>query len=402
MLEKWWAKITGPRGRDASVIALSAVYTGGAAVLLAVAAHPVAGVLELVVGGLGTAALIWRRRRPLLVTAVGIPVYVLTGNVVTIGFGLMRVAIARRDRKLVIAAAAVAIALAVPVAGSSDRFGLAALLGGSLGALFFALWGAYIGVRRDLITSLEGRAERAERERELRAAQARLEERSRIAGEMHDVLAHRVSLIALQAGGLEVNPDIDSEVVQRTAALIGTTARQALEDLRDVLGLLRNDQTPGESELTPQPDIADLDRLVESSRAAGVPVSLDVEVDPGLSPQLGRAVYRIIQEGLTNVHKHARGSATAVVAAESAGRLVVSVTNGRPAGAASPLPGTGSGLIGLRERVAVLGGSLQSGPTPDGGWSVKAVLPVPIGPERPGAASSRQQRPVLLTKVDSG
>ncbi len=373
-MKEWWHRASGPRGRDVAIMSLSGIYTVVAALILGHAGHPTAAAVEFGVGALGTAALFWRRRYPLAVTGFGLVVHVVTANPFPAGFGLMRLAIRARDTTLIVTAVVVAVAFAIPTIGSSDQFGVSTLVGGVIGALIFGMWGAYVGARRDLIRSLEGRAERAEQARELRATQARLAERSRIATEMHDVVAHKVSLIALQAGGLEVNADAGPEVVERSAALIRTTARQALEDLRDVLGVLRSDESAG-SELAPQPGLGDLARLVESSRAAGVLVTLDVELDTEPTAQLGRTVYRIVQEGLTNVHKHARGAATTVSVRESERQLQVEVVNRRPVAADSLLPGSGSGLIGLRERVVVLGGWLDCGPTADGGWSVRAGLP---------------------------
>ena len=167
-------------------------------------------------------------------------------------------------------------------------------MSGGAAALFFSMWGAYVGGRRDLLSSLQDRAERAEAERELRREPARLAERSRIAGEMQDVLAHKVSLIALQAGALEANADAGSAVVESSAVLIRTTAKQAMEDLREVLGVLR--VSPGGDDLAPQPDRADLDRLVQFSRTAGVRVSLTVSV-PGPVPGPGRSRWRSDQDG---------------------------------------------------------------------------------------------------------
>jgi signal transduction histidine kinase len=247
----------------------------------------------------------------------------------------------------------------------------------------FALWGAYVGARRDLVASLRDRAVRAEAERELRAEQARLAERSRIAREMHDVLAHKVSLIALQAGALEVNPGLSAEQVEKSAGLIRSTAREALEELREVLGVLRADPpatATGSAQLAPQPGLSDIPALVESSRSAGVQVTLSLPADQRLeqlaiSSSTGRTAYRVVQESLTNVHKHARGAATKVVVSGSDTELRVQVSNLRPVAAGTLLPGSGAGLIGLRERVALHGGLLTAGPTDDGGWRVDARLP---------------------------
>jgi signal transduction histidine kinase len=260
----------------------------------------------------------------------------------------------------------------------SPTFDVATVVTGVVGALFWALWGAYVGARRDLVASLRERAVRAEEERERRAEQARLAERARIAREMHDVLAHKVSLIALQAGGLEVNPGVGAERVQQTAGQIRSTAREALEELRGVLGVLRADQpsaAPSDgSELVPQPGLGELAALVDSSRAAGVRITHAVDVAE-LPQATGRAVYRVVQEALTNVHKHARGAATDVAVSAVDGGVLVTVSNQRPVAAGSLLPGSGAGLIGLRERVALLGGTLTAGPTEDGGWRVRAWLP---------------------------
>src|SRR6478672_1018103 len=376
-----WARWSGPRSRDVVIIALCALNTlvGAYVVYRDVGIARVA--LVIVPGAISTAAMWWRRRYPLAVTAIAAAGYLMSQVLLPLGFGLLTIAIARRDRVLVGATAVVALCLMVPDLNSASppTFDIAAVLTGIFGALFWALWGAYVGARRDLVASLRERADRAEQERERRAEQARLAERARIAREMHDVLAHKVSLIALQAGGLEVNPGMGAERVQQTAGQIRSTAREALEELRGVLGVLRADQpsaAPSDgSELVPQPGLGELAALVDSSRAAGV--SITHAVDVAEMPQAtGRAVYRVVQEALTNVHKHARGAATDIaVGAGADDGVVIMVTNQRPVAAGSLLPGSGAGLIGLRERVALLGGTLTAGPTEDGGWRVRAWLP---------------------------
>jgi signal transduction histidine kinase len=254
------------------------------------------------------------------------------------------------------------------------------VLAGVIGAMSWALTGDTDGARRDLVTSLRDRAAREEDERELRAEQARLAERARIAREMHDVLAHKVSLIALQAGGLEVNPGVGTEQVQQTAGLIRATAREALQDLRGVLGVLREQPAAAVdgSDLAPQPGLSQVAALVSASRLAGVQVTLTNEVTD-LPNTLGRTIFRVVQESLTNVHKHARGAATDIVisagVADGVPGVGVSVSNQRPVAAGSLLPGSGAGLIGLRERVELVGGTLRAGPTSDGGWRVDAWLP---------------------------
>jgi signal transduction histidine kinase len=193
---------------------------------------------------------------------------------------------------------------------------------------------------------------------------------------MHDVLAHKVSLIALHAGGLEVNPAVGPEKVESSAGLIRETARQAMEDLREVLGVLRTDLSAAGADLAPVPRAVDLARLVEASRAAGVNVQSDLVLPDDVPASVGRTVYRIVQEALTNVHKHARGVSTEVLVKGAPGTgVTVRVTNVRPVAADSLLPGSGAGLVGLRERVSLSGGSISTGPTAEGGWRVEAWLP---------------------------
>ncbi|MFA9270071.1 MAG: sensor histidine kinase [Baekduiaceae bacterium] len=230
-------------------------------------------------------------------------------------------------------------------------------------------WGMYVRARRELVATLRERAERAEAEQAAMADRARADERTRIAREMHDVVAHRVSLIALHAGGLELRPEVPPEEVRRTAELIRRTARLAMEDLRGALGVLRASDATGGVPEAPQPTLADLPRLVEDSRSAGERVSLELDVPPDAWPPetVGRDAYRIVQEGLTNVHKHARGAATTVLVRGAPGDgLALEVRNRLPVGQVAPtLPGAGTGLVGLRERVTLAGGEITHGPDGD-------------------------------------
>jgi len=240
-------------------------------------------------------------------------------------------------------------------------------------------WGMFVRARRQLVWSLHDRAVRAEAEQRLLADQARSAERARIAREMHDVVAHRVSLMVLHAGALEVRPDLPPAEVARTAGLIRATARQALEELRGVIGVLRDEAAPDTAPQTPQPTLTDISRLVEDSRRAGTNVELEMHVDrPESAPgALGRDAYRIVQEALTNVNKHATGTATTVTLSGGPGTgLRVSVRNRLPLDPPphSPLPGAGMGLVGLAERVSLSGGTLTHGPTPDGDFAVTAQL----------------------------
>jgi signal transduction histidine kinase len=242
-------------------------------------------------------------------------------------------------------------------------------------------WGLVVRARRQLILSLRERAVRAEAEQQLRVAQARQLERARIAREMHDVLAHRISLLSLHAGALEFRTDATGEEVARAAGVIRSSAHQALEDLREVIGVLRDDQ-PVDPQLPPrpQPTIADLPALVEESVDAGTRVRYDNRVDDiaGVPAAVGRNAYRVVQEGLTNARKHAAGVAVDVRVEGAAGAgLTVVVRNPAPVEGDSAIPGTGTGLVGLAERAALAGGRLTHGRATNGDFELRAWLPWP-------------------------
>jgi signal transduction histidine kinase len=368
-----WQRI-GARARDIGFIAVSLLTSVG---YLAAGVHRGLDgrVLPFAIAAGGSIALWWRRRAPLTVAAIGLAVFAITLMPVPQAVGLFTLAVRRRDRVLVAMTIISAIAFAIGTSLGTNASWPSLIFVGSLEAGFCAAAGSYIGARVDLVASLRDRADRAEAERELRAEQARLGERARIAQEMHDVLAHKVSLIALHAGALEVTDDSGADTVQRTAGLIRSTAREAMEDLRDVLGVLRSGDLGEGLELTPQPRLADIERIVEASRAAGVRVDLAMNVDE-LPDSVARTAYRIVQEGLTNVHKHARGAATSVSLDGDPQRgITVEVVNQRPVSAATLLPGSGAGLVGLRERIALAGGTMQSGACGEGGWRMAAWLP---------------------------
>jgi signal transduction histidine kinase len=332
-------------------------------------------VLAGVLGAVGAVALLWRRRAPVLVGVLGLP-SALVGELGVFPLSLLALAIRRRDRVLwFVAAAGWLLSL---FADTVDQNVASGAISNLLTLGLAMAVGAFVGARRDLVASLRARAEQAEAALALRADQARLAERTRIAQEMHDVLAHRISLIGLHAGGLEVRPDAGPEVVERSATLIRQTARSALEDLRGVLGVLRTDTSADGADLAPQPQLRDLPRLVASSSAAGVGVTLADELPDAPVPEVtGRTVYRVVQEALTNVHKHARAATTVRLAGAPGEGLVVEVVNVRPVAAEMLLPGAGVGLVGLRERVELAGGTLDAGPTPAGGWQVRAWFPWP-------------------------
>jgi signal transduction histidine kinase len=244
-------------------------------------------------------------------------------------------------------------------------------------------WGMFVRAGRQ---SVRERARRVESEQELRVAQVRQSERNRIAREMHDVLAHRLSLLSLHAGALELRPDAAPEEVARAAGVIRDSAYQALEDLREVIGMLRADSVGVDrsdpAPERPQPTLVDLPDLVDQSRRAGMRVLLDFQVDePAVAPAaVGRSAYRIVQEGLTNAHKHARDAEVSVAVRGAAGDgLTVELRNPCPVGTAhaDAIPGGGSGLIGLTERASLAGGRLEHGPTAAGDFRLWVWLPWP-------------------------
>ncbi|MFJ9624495.1 sensor histidine kinase [Streptomyces sp. NPDC101181] len=256
---------------------------------------------------------------------------------------------------------------------------LASVIFGVLMILLVISWGMAVRSRRQLVLTLRERARRAEAEAELRAEQAQRLAREAIAREMHDVLAHRLTLLSVHAGALEFRPDAPAADIGRAAGVIRDSAHEALQDLREIIGVLR---APGDSDEggRPQPTLATLDALVAESRLAGMKVTVDNRVaDPGAAPAAtGRTVYRIAQEALTNARKHAPGTEVTVLVAGGPGQgLTVEVENPAPVEPFERVPGSGQGLIGLTERATLAGGELEHGPTRDGGFAVRARLPWP-------------------------
>ena len=259
---------------------------------------------------------------------------------------------------------------------------------GLLATLVPALGAAYVDARRRLVQSLRDRAERAEREQHLLAEQARADERRRLAADMHDVVTHRISLIVLHAGALETSPAPD---VRSAAGDIRTAGTQALTELRDLVGVLRTEAEgtgpAPERRAGGSPEDADPAEPARESAAAGLPVDLDVEGSPdALAPTVARTAYRVVQEALTNVRKHAPGARTGVCLRYGPDRVEIRVVNAAaPSGPDPELArtGSGSGLAGLEQRVGLVGGTLRHGPTSDGGFSVDARLPAFV-PTTPG------------------
>jgi signal transduction histidine kinase len=240
-------------------------------------------------------------------------------------------------------------------------------------------WGAMTQARRALLDTLRERALRAEAEQGRRVAEARTLERTRMAREMHDVLAHRLSLLATYAGALEYRPDSSPEKLAKAAGVIRAGVHQALDELRDVISVLRDTDIEESAGGRPQPSFTDLRSLVEESRDAGTEVRYDDDVaEPdSLPPATGRTAYRVVQEGLTNARKHATGYPVDLVLRGRPGAtLRIAITN--PGGNGVPItPGSGAGLVGLTERVQLAGGTLDHGRAPDGEFRLEASLPWP-------------------------
>jgi signal transduction histidine kinase len=265
-----------------------------------------------------------------------------------------------------------------------------------------AILGLYIGAKRRLLVALTERAEGLETELSLladqaheRARRARVEERTRIAREMHDVVAHRVSLLVVHASALERVVHKDPDRAAQSARLMGDIGRQALDELRQILGVLRTvepeeerdarEATVGLATLLDGDEaaalgLADLPKLVDESRAAGLGVRYTLGgLRRALPAQAEQTAYRVVQEALTNVLKHAPGTDVEVVVAYIAGGVALAVSNTTPAADTAPaadrgLPSGGNGLVGMRERVHALGGTFAAGPTAEGGFRVEARL----------------------------
>ncbi|MGW2631465.1 sensor histidine kinase [Streptomyces chattanoogensis] len=232
--------------------------------------------------------------------------------------------------------------------------------------------GLWAGGRRRHVASLAEQVNRLRVEHELRAEQARLEERTRIAAEMHDVLAHRLTVIALHTGALKRRAADLPEPVADRIGLLRTASTDALSDLRDVLGVLRGHGT-GETAASRAPGLPELSTVIDDARAAGQQVEAVIEGDPGSVPASHRlAIHRLVQEALTNARKHAAGTTAQLTVRYGPPQSMVVVRN--PAGGSSEAAaeGSGYGLVGLAERVAALNGSLEYGPTGSGGWWVAA------------------------------
>ena len=343
--------------------------------------------LRVLAGGAAIVPLVWRHRAPVAVWAVSglatLAAMIAHGSPGLLAFGplvaLYTVA-TTSPRRVSLAAGAVTlvgVTLGVAIARSEalswDAFVFPVVV-------VAAAWliGDNLRVRRAYLAELEASAARTEADRAADAAAAAAQERARIARELHDVVVHHVSVIAVQAGAARMVADqrVDADATQRTWAEVEATARQALGELRQLLGVLRHDEE--KPSLSPQPGLDQLDRLVDDVRHAGLPVDISVEGRPvQLPPTVDLSAYRIVQEALTNVLKHEGRVPTTVVVRYGPDDLEIEVADQGPRVPVTPVQtDAGHGLAGMRERVALFGGDLRAGPRPGGGFVVVARIPL--------------------------
>lgn len=423
----WWGRVRSAV-LDVSLGVASAVECGFEGVLFARdAGIPVAA--GVVFGVLAGSVLVLRRRWPIAVVLVAIAVMPAQMGFLMGIVGLYTLAASELPRRIIASLAGMSFvgALIVTFVWLRQDVGRGNLTVGDWVITFASistalgvtapplLLGLYVGARRRLMESLRERADSLERELQLlaeraeeRAEWARNEERTRIAREMHDVVAHRVSLMVVHSAALQAVARKDPDKAVRNAALVGDMGRQALTELREMLGVLRSggvqvdrsqgavvplaavgaaaaaaadrERSGGDEGLAEGPCLSELDALVGQSAAAGMVVDLSVEGESrSYAPEIEQTAFRVVQEALTNVHKHAAGAKTHVRLAHRVSEIAMQVENEPPPELSSAslarLPSGGNGLVGMKERVAALGGVFVSGPTDAGGFRVSAVIP---------------------------
>ena len=338
---------------------------------------------DLALGVASLAAMQYRRRWPLAVTILTVAATAV--SVSAIGPWIVcqvSLSARRRWREILPTAALSVLAGQASLAVQPNRTmsWYVNLLFCVLAAGVVVAIGMYLGARRDLIASLHDRAERAEREQALQVSTARAGERTRIAREMHDVLAHRMSLVAVHAGALAYRTDLSAAETRETAAIIQANTQRALADLREILGLLRDTERGIDvTHHRPQPTLSDLDSLLDDERAAGAHVTLrsDLADLDALPESIGRSAFRIVQEALTNARKHApHAMVTVELTGHPGNGLDLSVRNPvRVGGELNGKDGAGFGLVGLAERAAASHGRLEHGLTRNGDFVLRAWLP---------------------------
>jgi signal transduction histidine kinase len=328
--------------------------------------------------------LLWRRRWPVAVFAVMATVafvqWLLDEQVfadVALLVALYSVAVARPARTTLLAFAVLEIGIVLAIIRWGGGDWLPPFIGLSGLATTAAVMGTSARNRRALVASLQERAERLERERDQQGQLATAAERARIAREMHDIVAHNVSVMIALADGASYAIKEDPERAEHAMQTASRTGRQALTEMRRLLGVLREEH--GHAQLAPQPGLEQLDELLEDVRTAGLPVDYQVTGRPErpLAAGLQLAVFRIVQEALTNTLKHAGPGATARLRLHhQPGSLEVEVLDSATRPPLVEAGGAGAGLQGMRERALVYEGEFEAGPRPDGGWQVRLVLPL--------------------------
>jgi signal transduction histidine kinase len=373
---------SGPRRSDAALVA--GLWLVSLSIILGIVDGAERQGPAAVIALAHIAPLAWRRRHPegvLLAMAMTGLAFAMTGNsVVCLGpAALVAVyAVAARrppNRSLPVVGAAV-VAMVLAVAASGARFDTMA--GNAI--VFAVVW--LVGDRQRQAVAEAGaeRARAAElaRSREQLARQAVMEERLAIARELHDIVAHAMSVITVQAGTARVVMDGSPDVAREALSAIEDTSRQALAEMRRLLSVLRDDSSGGPGAiLSPARGLADLDHLVDVAAASGVRVELSRQGDPVVLPAGAElAAYRIVQEALTNVCRHAKASTASVIVRYQPSEVAVEVTDDGVGG----VPGTeGHGLVGMRERAALYGGEVEAAPRPEGGFRVRARIPLEVG-----------------------
>ncbi|MDX2540426.1 sensor histidine kinase [Streptomyces sp. WI04-05B] len=383
--ESWAALRTAPRRTVVAELLLcaSAASFGLTPLLLVRPDRPVLAVLEALWATLLVAA---RRDRPVAAVLgvspllVGHNVWTLAAVALVVLSATRRIAPTRRAWQVVGTACATVAPLTVvrvaprwedlPVELAGNAVSVVLLL------LLPALAGTLLGRRRLLVDLLRERNSYLEQARSLSVSAARLEERNRIAGEMHDLLGHRLSLISVHAGALELATARQAPPLSGQAELLRTTAGTAMAELREILGVLRHTD-PADGSGSDRGTCEDITALVTEYRRTGGAVELDWSVADSavLGDRTRQAIHRVVREGLTNVLKHASGASTRVEVRSASGGTEVSVTNGVPRTDGRSQGGTRSGLAGLQERISLLGGAFEAGAVPGGGFRVAAWLP---------------------------
>ncbi|MEV4511761.1 histidine kinase [Dactylosporangium sp. NPDC049525] len=354
---------------------LTAVALAQVLVFLPIAARPIGALVA--VGT--TAPIAWRRTHPVVAALVGSAVwliptdgYVLVGYVAAV---LLFYAVTAHVTDRHLAAATVLIGTIFGIAGSAgQQEGVGEYVGAVLAVLAPAAVGVLVRRQRRQNHRLEELTRHLEQERDRREQAAVADERARIARELHDLVAHAVSVIALQADAAEAALEHDPELAKRPIAVIRGSAVEALTEMRRLLGVLRTDA--GDLDREPLPGLAQLQAMVGRARAGGQTVELAVDGTPVvLPPSLDLSAYRIVQEALTNATKHAPGAPVSISLYWLPGALQIEVTDRGPGARGVPSPDA-HGLVGMRERVRIHGGNLQAGNADDGGFAIRALLPI--------------------------